>query len=473
MSRNEALLLVLVYLMVSCLVTVKPACSSDSPAENTWVTKAPMHEARSSLGVAVVNGKIYAIGGSNTNGALTGINEEYDPETDMWTFKTTMLTPRNNFAIATYQNRIYCIGGATSSNVTTVNEVYDPATDTWETRTPLPTARRGLQANVVDGKIYLIGGAVPDSSAGPGFSFVTVNEVYDPVTDSWATKAPKPNATGSVASVTVDDKIYVIGGQMASTLCLNEIYDPMTDSWSSGVSPPAGVGYGIAGATTGLNAIKRIYFVYNSGIQYYDPQNGDWGSGAGMLTSRSDCAIAVLNDQLYVIGGYTTTCNTVSLSPDSPISDWMQWNANGGAVDTDCATVEVYVPFGYGAVPASVQIVSLENNTTYSGLKVALNFTLNKPVSWMGYSLDGEGNVTISGNTTLSDLAVGSHSITLYANDSFGNTGASETVTFNVASPFPTVPVAVASGASITAIAIGLVVYFKKRKSHISVVKKF
>jgi hypothetical protein len=82
--------------------------------------------------------------------------------------------------------------------------------------------------------------------------------------------------------------------------------------------------------------------------------------------------------------------------------------------------------------------------------------------------LDGAQNITITGNETMANLTEGLHSITVYANDTFGNMGASVTVTFdvtfNVASPFPTVPIAVASGASLAAVGIGLLVYFKKRR---------
>ena len=73
-------------------------------------------------------------------------------------------------------------------------------------------------------------------------------------------------------------------------------------------------------------------------------------------------------------------------------------------------------------------------------------------MSWVGYSLDGAGNVTVSGNTTISGLPAGVHSITVYATDVYGFEGASNTVTFTItaqtASPelFPTVPVAVAVG---------------------------
>ena len=78
--------------------------------ENSWVTLKPLPTIRRDLGVAVVDGKIYAIGGRNDNGRLS-TNEEYDPVTDTWTTKTPMPTPRSDFGIAVVQNKIYCIGG--------------------------------------------------------------------------------------------------------------------------------------------------------------------------------------------------------------------------------------------------------------------------------------------------------------------------------------------------------------------------
>jgi hypothetical protein len=68
MRKSVAVMLVLVFLVASCLVVAKPAFSSADIAEDTWVAKAPMHQARAGLGVAAVNGKIYAIGGSTASG---------------------------------------------------------------------------------------------------------------------------------------------------------------------------------------------------------------------------------------------------------------------------------------------------------------------------------------------------------------------------------------------------------------------
>jgi hypothetical protein len=294
-------------------------------AEDSWVSLAPMQVARSGLGVAAVNGKIYAIGGSNASGFepsidgswvlggtidyydVLGTNEEYDPGTDMWTYKAFMPTSRIVFATAVYQNKIYCIGGKTSDGFTGVNEVYDPVTDSWETKASMPTARGWLDAHVVGGKMYLIG----------GYPNRTLNEVYDPATDTWTTKTSSPNATaftGGYASAVLDDKIYFIGG-LSESSNLNQIYDIVTDTWSFGAFPPSSVGGGAAVATSGVFAPKRIYVVgppqalsptaplYSN--QVYDPSIDNWTVASDLPTQRYNFGVAVIDDTFYVIGGHT------------------------------------------------------------------------------------------------------------------------------------------------------------------------
>jgi len=83
--------------------------------------------------------------------------------------------------------------------------------------------------------------------------------------------------------------------------------------------------------------------------------------------------------------------------------------------------------------PPNITILSPKNATTYTlyswyyGMDILpLNFMLNKPPFWIGYSLDGASNKTITGNTSLTALKSGSHNLKLYANDSYGKMGYSE-----------------------------------------------
>ena len=69
--------------------------------------------------------------------------------------------------------KIYCIGGINNSTVLSTVQAYDPVTDTWETKANMPTATYELTSSVVNGKIYCIGG----KSTSSGLNKV---EVYDP-----------------------------------------------------------------------------------------------------------------------------------------------------------------------------------------------------------------------------------------------------------------------------------------------------
>jgi N-acetylneuraminic acid mutarotase len=228
-GKIATLLLAVMFITSTCILLDKPV-SAGSAVGDSWTEKAPMSVGRGDLGVAVVDGKIYAIGGTLTDEhAPVNVNEEYDPANDSWTYKQQIPVPRCMFATAVYQNKIYCIGGVTGINgsfkVTGLNQVYDPATDSWETKASMPTPRSFLSANVVNGKIYVMGGRDENYTA------LTVNEVYDPANNSWTTKASMPGAIWIPASATVDNKIYVIGyGPGSFVWNTNQMYDPQTDN---------------------------------------------------------------------------------------------------------------------------------------------------------------------------------------------------------------------------------------------------
>lgn len=81
--------------------------------------------------------------------------------------------------------------------------------------------------------------------------------------------------------------------------------------------------------------------------------------------------------------------------------------------------------------PPAIVIISPENKS-YPVNNVSLTFTVNETVFRMAYSLDGQSNLAITENTTLTELPESSHSIIVYASDSFGNTGASNTTLFTI-----------------------------------------
>ena len=116
----------------------------------------------------------------------------------------------------------------------------------------------------------------------------------------------------------------------------------------------------------------------------------------------------------------------------------------------------------YFSVDTSNPIILIQSpeNKAYDTNEVPLNFTIHETITWLAYSLDGKENVTIDKNTTLAGLTDGGHTLTIYATDAVGNTGASETVQFSI-EPFPVILVV---GVAVTAVIVVLAGYLFWRR---------
>jgi N-acetylneuraminic acid mutarotase len=414
---NQRAQILIVLLIITAVLPALHILPATADSAGSWTTMTPMPTARGDFGLAVVNGKIYAIGGTNDDIPLSTV-EVYNPQTNQWSSGTPMPTARSGFAIAVYSSKIYVIGGTVGNGFVGNNEVYDPVSNTWQTKASMPTPRADLSANVVNDKIYLIGGK-RYSSVSPFYSETNINEVYNPVNDSWTTETPIPTSVQDYTSAVLNGKIYIMGGSRQSHTTgsnivtdANQVYDPQTGNWSLATKLLNTNTFRAAAATEGFMAPPRIYITgglssnqVTGQTEVYFPQNNSWSIADPMPTPRAYLGLAVVNDVLYAIGG-------------SDGNDWL-------------ATNEQYKPAGYGTVPPKVQITSPENKT-YT--RLSLSFTVNRGTEWMGYSIDNQANETVNlkSEVNLSGLSEGAHSIKIYANDSLGNMGVSNTVFFSI-----------------------------------------
>lgn len=191
---------------------------------------------------------------------------------------------------------------------------------TWTIKSPMTVARSRPAAAVVKGKVYVIGGESPlfsaevqEASGNSAFSedwtaqaWETTLEQYNPVTNTWATKAQKPTGVSNVSAAVIKNKIYVPGGYDGSTaLSILEVYTPSTNTWSSKAPLPAArMGPAVAAVYDKLYVIGGYDGAnYTNTCFVYNPSSNAWSSCAPMSFARGYTAAGVVNGKIYVVGG--------------------------------------------------------------------------------------------------------------------------------------------------------------------------
>ena len=104
---------------------------------------------------AAVGGKIYIFGGSGWDGTLSTVLE-YDPARDSWATKAAMPTPHTRMGVAVLDGQVYLVGGNDGDGAV---YAYDPAVDSWQEKASLPGPRFWLGCGVIRSKLCAIGAA--------------------------------------------------------------------------------------------------------------------------------------------------------------------------------------------------------------------------------------------------------------------------------------------------------------------------
>ena len=120
-----------------------PNSALAAAAQGEWSNIPPSLIARSEVQTAVIDGKIYVVGGNTfemRNGGSVvvndvGLNEVYDPATNEWTTLAPVPRGANHTAIAALDGKIYIAGGFTErrhGNTVDWFYAYDSAQDVWQ-----------------------------------------------------------------------------------------------------------------------------------------------------------------------------------------------------------------------------------------------------------------------------------------------------------------------------------------------------
>jgi len=198
---------------------------------------------------------------------------------------------------------------------------------TWNNKTPIPTKRWCPASVTMDEDIYVIGG---QDDAGNSIGTL---EIYRSATDTWVSKSSMNEDRWAPMAMVANGKIYVFGG-MQGTLSGNnynavnyvEEYDPATDTWTLKTPMPTARGWGGCGIISDVdNNIFVIggftmtgYLSYDT-VEIYTVESDSWTAGLSMPFARDCFMTAQIGDRIYIMGGYAGPTLTGSVLEFNPV----------------------------------------------------------------------------------------------------------------------------------------------------------
>ncbi|XP_036453142.1 actin-binding protein IPP [Colossoma macropomum] len=262
-----------------------------------WTTVSSLHQARSGLGVATLEGMIYVVGGEKDS-MIFDCTERYDPVTKQWAAVASLNFPRCGVGVCPCHGALYALGGWIGSEIGKTMERYDPEENKWEVIGNMPVPRYYFGCCELQGFIYVVGGISDEGTE------LRSAEVYDPISRRWSSLPVMVTRRAYVGVASLNNCIYAVGGwnEALGSLETVEKYCPEEEKWVE-VSPMSVARAGVSvAAVNGLlyavggRASSRDFSapVTVDSVEIYDPHLDTWTEVGNMITSRCDGGVAVL-----------------------------------------------------------------------------------------------------------------------------------------------------------------------------------
>ena len=157
-------------------------------------------------------GALYVTGGFLEGNHPTGRFFRYEPSTTSWSELPSMRVTRGATGAAVIQDRLYVVGGGPNDfpeqevQGETTLEIYDFRTRRWTRGPDMRVRRHHLAAAAVDGKLYALGGRRR------GDQSLNSVERYDPGQRRWETLPSIPLGVSAHGAVGAGGRLVVVGG---------------------------------------------------------------------------------------------------------------------------------------------------------------------------------------------------------------------------------------------------------------------
>ncbi|KAM8857736.1 kelch-like protein 6 isoform 2-T2 [Synchiropus picturatus] len=169
-------------------------------ALDKWIQIEPLTTGRWRHKMAVLGGKVYALGGFDGLQRLDSV-EAYDPFHNRWTEVVPLAEGVSSCAAATFDRWVYVIGGGPNGKLATDKvQCWEAGSDCWELRAPMPIETKCTNAVSFKDHIYIVGGAMHAMYR------------YTPLTDSW-TVVTRLGERASCAIAACSNKLFITGGR--------------------------------------------------------------------------------------------------------------------------------------------------------------------------------------------------------------------------------------------------------------------
>lgn len=210
------------------------------PATDTWASRTAPPDVWGSTQYSVVIGSrlyVASVASYSDCGSPSGSMFVYDAPSDSWS-TTPFPAPRCKAAIAVLNGKLYAVGGWVNtggpSGVFDRVDVYDPATAAWSSAPPFPHQIEGASAAAINGKLYVSGGFIRTNDPNAGYGSPSAELwVFDPGAGTWTAGPPAPTAREVAMAVALNGRYHVLGGSAVSYFATHEVYDPAANAWST------------------------------------------------------------------------------------------------------------------------------------------------------------------------------------------------------------------------------------------------
>jgi N-acetylneuraminic acid mutarotase len=219
--------------------------------------------------------------------------EIWNPATGTWSAAASLggrrlapaltLLPNNSVMACGGVEVGFALGFPISASSTRNVQFYNATSNSWSTGPQMAQGRAGHHFNQVllnDGRILFSGGVnVPSLLTAANSASMLEAELYDPVTNSWASANMSAARSLHSANLLANGRVAVCGGAQGTltsptAIASVEVFDPATNTWSAagplttarsghaGIVTPDGllVLLGGQGNTATLNTVEVLHF---------------------------------------------------------------------------------------------------------------------------------------------------------------------------------------------------------------------